>query len=169
MSTLFNHGFPRTTIGSWEKFWSLIKKTDTCWLWVGRQLEGYGSIYMLGKRRAPHRLMLYWMNRLDSLAHTGDRSTGMVLHTCDNKLCVNPDHLYIGSHQQNIKDAWDRGQLPRRIGHLSPCAKLSAEQVAEIRALRGLESRVKIAARFGVSKSTIDLIFAGKRYSEVVK
>lgn len=161
-----NMGFPRTPSGAWEKFWSLIEKTDTCWLWRGRQLEGYGSIYMMGKRRAPHRLMMFWMNQLSDLSHRGDRSCGLVLHTCDNKLCVNPKHLYLGSHRENIKDAWDRGQLNRRVGGKSPCAKLSNEQANEIRAKRNEVPRVKLAAMYNVSKSTVDLILAGKRYNE---
>lgn len=161
-----NLGFPRTTIGAWQKYWSLIEKTDTCWLWVGRRLGGYGSIYMLGKRQAPHRLMMFWVGKLANLEHRGSRDSGLVLHKCDNKLCVNPDHLYIGSHRQNIKDAWDRGQLKRRSGEASPCSKLTNDQAAEIRRQANTRKRSELAIEFGVSVSTIDLVINNKRYPE---
>ena len=85
-----------------DKFWSLVEKTDTCWLWKGPRKGGYGR-FSMGKKeyRIPaHRFAMYG----------GDyQPEGVVIcHTCDNPLCVNPKHLYEGTRGSNLKDWWDR-------------------------------------------------------------
>ncbi len=80
------------------RFWDKVDKSGKCWIWRGSKLKtGYGRFHFAGKTITAHRIS--WM-----LAH-GSIEEGMhVLHKCDNPPCVNPDHLYIGTHTQNMQD-----------------------------------------------------------------
>jgi len=83
-----------------EKFWNnvIIGSEDSCWLWVGGiSGSGYGNTRTKGKNMTAH--------RLSYIIHFGEiPSNKMVLHRCDNKLCVNPNHLFIGTANDNIQD-----------------------------------------------------------------
>ena len=89
-----------------ERFWLKVQKQDGCWLWIGAATtSGYG-VFQRG-RRGEH---LYKAHRFAYELHFGEiPKRALVLHTCDNKLCVNPLHLEIGDHSKNLKDAWARG------------------------------------------------------------
>jgi hypothetical protein len=110
-----------------ERFWSYVDKSDGCWLWTGtKQPNGYGRLCAGGKKLLAHRLS-YEIN-------VGPIPGGLlVLHTCDVKLCVRPDHLYAGTRSQNSHDAINRGlHIPLRgVKHWN--ARLTEEQVQEIR------------------------------------
>ncbi len=93
----------------------------------------------------------------------------MVLHTCDNTLCCNPAHLYLGNHAQNMRDMVDRQRRKGvATGSSNGRSKLTYEQAAEIRALYAASglSQDKIAARYGVSQFAISAIVRNKRYKE---
>src|SRR5689334_21454689 len=81
-------------------------KGDGCWNWRGSFFKhGYGAFFLLenGKETTKKASRLSW------LVHRGPIADGlMVLHKCDNKACVNPDHLYFGDHAQNMKDSKER-------------------------------------------------------------
>jgi len=89
------------------------------------------------------------------------------LHHCDNKICVNPDHLYIGTRSQNAKDAFDRGlKIPHAmLGTDNPRARLSEDDVRFIRG--SSEKNAKLAARFGLSKTHIGHIKQRKSWAHV--
>lgn len=89
-----------------QRFWKKVQKTDTCWIWTGAvTTTGYG-VFQRGKRGEK----LYKAHRFSYSLHKGDiPKRGLILHSCDNKKCVNPDHLSIGNHSKNLKEAWDRG------------------------------------------------------------
>lgn len=112
-----------------ERFWSKVKITETCWLWIGCLNEcGYGSI-----STSSGRTML--ANRASWLINRGDIPAGMkVLHTCDNPPCVNPDHLFIGTQADNIEDMVTKGRGAK--GEVSGSHKLTEVQVLELRADR---------------------------------
>ena len=101
-------GCPTGTVE--ESLWAKVIKTDRCWLWGGAtSSSGYG-VLQKGKRGEG----LVRAHRLSYEIHNGKIPQGMlVLHSCDNKLCVNPDHLSCGDYSRNIKEAWERGlRLP---------------------------------------------------------
>lgn len=121
--------------------------TDTdirtgCWNWIGSlQTCGYGQIKINGNNWTSHRAS--WV------AHNGAIPNGMhVLHHCDNPKCCNPKHLYLGSHQDNMRDKLQRGRQSKRPGH-----KLTLSQVLEIKT--SSESVRTIAAQYGVSRSHV--------------
>lgn len=84
-----------------------------------------------------------------------------VLHTCDNKLCVNPDHLYLGTRRDNVDDAVRRNRLKPRMGQNNGRAKLTDEQALEI--MNSADNQFVLAARYGVSQPSISWIKTGRR------
>lgn len=85
-----------------ERFMSYVIKTETCWLWSGsKNATGYGSFSMGGKSTRAH--------RTSHSLFKGPLISGLVIcHTCDRRDCVNPDHLYQGTVQQNVRDMVER-------------------------------------------------------------
>ncbi len=88
----------------YEVFFRHINKTENCWLWTGCIGKwGYGNFRLINKTVLAHRLS--WM------LHNGEIPNEMfVCHSCDNPACVNPDHLWIGTHQDNIDDMMEKGR-----------------------------------------------------------
>lgn len=86
-----------------DKFWSKVRKSDACWEWSGsRNGQGYG-LFWNGKRNiGAHRFA--WM-----LMH-GDPGQMNVCHKCDNPPCVRPDHLFLGTTADNVRDMWVKGR-----------------------------------------------------------
>jgi len=102
-SDRYTINLPELTIEQRQKFESCIDKTGECWIWTGscRQTTGYGRISVNGTIYRSHRLS-FWL-------YTGINPENKILcHTCDNKKCVNPDHLFLGSHSDNHKDRRDK-------------------------------------------------------------
>lgn len=138
-----------------ERFWQKVNKTDSCWLWTGARLRtGYGSIRIKKKSERAHRIAYQ--------IAVGDIPEGcLILHSCDNKICVNPSHLKVGDHRDNTLEAIERGLHP--VGERSKKAKLSNLDVSLIRA--GLREGILgsiLAKRFGVCEATISLIKRNK-------
>jgi len=88
------------------RFWAKVQKTATCWLWTGtRTRQGYGQFAVDKRTRASAHRMAY------ELTH-GPIPEGLdVLHKCDNPPCCNPEHLFLGTHQDNMIDAVHKGRL----------------------------------------------------------
>lgn len=140
-----------------ERFWSKVDRgdDDECWEWVGASDEyGYGQIQIDGVKRQAHRVSA----ELDGRP-PGDQ---WALHHCDNPPCVNPNHLYIGDGTDNIRDAYDRGRLVPKRGEGHPAAKLTEDEVIEIRQrYEAGDSPTEIAGDFGVESSTVSSVLAG--------
>jgi hypothetical protein len=152
-------------------FWSKVEvngptqphMATPCWEWFGyRDPEtGYGRIHTKGKKIQAHRMAFI----LAGGVLTEDRP--FVLHRCDSRACVNPDHLFPGNHAENMADMKmkSRGRSGQRRGELNSSAKLTASDVDAIRhlATSGL-SQVAIGRRFGVRGNTVCRILSGKRW-----
>lgn len=135
-------------------FEKVVFGLNDCWVWRGHVDEiGYGRFPYEGENKA-HRVAYALFN--------GAIPNGMlVLHKCDNRQCVNPAHLFLGTQKDNMADmsAKDRGVAPRLFGERNPMSKLSAEQVAEIRAMvEGGAKQIDACKRFGVSPMTVSRI-----------
>lgn len=92
-----------------ERFLSRIKKTETCWIWTGaKQGNGYGAAWFNKKYQSAHRAMYL-------LVH-GDIPPGLVIdHLCENKICVNPDHLEAVTQRENVR-RWSVKHPDKRTG-----------------------------------------------------
>jgi len=125
-----------------QRLESKIDKSGDCWLWTGSKTkDGYGHITIKQKLHIAHRVIY--------MLYNGTIPDGMVIrHTCRGK-CVNPEHLEIGTQAENMKDMIRDGTRPNLKGERSPMAKLTADQVIEIRR-RSTESKSELAKEFGV-------------------
>lgn len=97
-----------------DRFWSkAVKRPDGCWLWNGaKHSTGYGLFWLDGSNRLANRVS-YWL--------THGVWPNMACHTCDVRLCVNPDHIYDGDSTSNIGDMVRRGR--HGFGSRSHCSK----------------------------------------------
>ncbi len=138
------HHIPTTE----ERFWSKVKNgsESECWPWTAafQTRYKYGVFNYRGKIVRAHRLSFFFTH--------GEIPEGMfVCHRCDNPCCVNPSHLFLGTHQENMNDQASKGRRP--IGESDAKAKLTAKQVLEIRASK--EPKLILARRYGVSDALI--------------
>lgn len=88
-------------------FWSLVRKTEACWLWCGDPWAGYGRVTIHGKRDSAHRQS--WR-----LAHGEIPNDRFVCHHCDVPLCVRPSHLFLGTQKDNMQD-WTKKGLNKAL------------------------------------------------------
>jgi len=146
-----------TTLSEKLKFYGAPEKdANGCVLWLGaRGRGGYGICGWNKKVWSAHRLA--WIN-----AH-GPIPEGMhVLHTCDVRNCINPEHLWLGTNADNIADKQKKGRAQRLRGELNGNAKLTATQANKIRTDNRLLR--EIAAEYGVSETVISGIRRGTKW-----
>lgn len=126
-----------------ERFWSKVHRTDTCWTWKAFiNQRGYGRFCINYRMHTASRVA--WM------LTNGPIPDGLfVCHHCDNRACVNPSHLFLGTNQENLIDMIQKG----RQSHL---CKLTPSDVLSIRSDTRLQ-RI-IAADYGVSQCRISVI-----------
>lgn len=160
-----------------ERFWSFVHKTATCWLWTGTTSgSGYGSFWNGSRPMRAHRFS--WM-----LAG-GELPAGMeLLHQCDNPLCVNPAHLRLGTHAENMQEAkerrryrygsdhWVSRNRPLLLAVRKKQRRFSDEQELEIarKYLSGDISTAALGREYGVNQSTIvDILKRSPLHGEIV-
>jgi len=134
-----------------SRFFAKVKKSDNgCHEWTGSIApNGYGNFHRDGKTAYAHRVA--WELANNTVA-------AYVLHTCDNRKCVNPDHLFTGSFNDNMTDmvSKQRQAHGERNGH----HKLTADLIRQIRSEIGLQR--EIAAKYGVTASLVSMIRSGR-------
>lgn len=155
---------PKYTLA--ERFWRHVLRIDdlfSCWEWTGsRFANGYGQFGSDKTSRMAHRIAY-------RLAFGEFDNSLYVCHKCDNPPCVRPNHLFLGSGVDNMQDALRKGRhVPARAGDRNPNAKLTAQQVREMRQLfvEGWK-QAELIARFSVSSATVWHIVHNKSYTGV--
>lgn len=152
-----------------DRFWARVERRgpSECWLWTGhRNNMGYGLIgvgNLIDKTKT-----MALVHRVSWEIHNGPISDGLwVLHRCDTPLCVNPSHLFLGTHLDNMRDQAAKGRRPS--GESAHGAKLTDDDVRAIRVALsvGNEKQSVVGQRFGVSQSVISQISTGKKWSHV--
>jgi len=151
---------------SWpERFWKHVDKAGAngCWMWTGlRSGRGYGTLSVSRKPQAAHRLS--WQ------LHNGPIPKGLlVCHTCDNRLCVNPSHLFLGTQRDNYDDMIRKGRWSPVVGDERSDTKLSEHAVREIRLryAQGGISHHTLGKEYGVCRATIGDVVNRKKYKHV--
>ena len=133
-----------------DRFWSKvdIKGEDDCWNWKRNGFR-YGSFIIGNKTHRAHRIAWKLFNKKEI------PEGFYVLHRCDNTLCVNPKHLYLGTQQDNMNDMKRKGRQSRLFGERGGRCKLTSLQVEEMRALHktGKYSKAELARRFNIGWS----------------
>jgi len=142
-----------------------IDNITGCWNWIGgKHKTGYGSFYINGKYVKTHRFSYIIHNRVELNPYY------LVCHKCDNRKCVNPDHLFLGSNLDNNQDMMKKGRHVVLKGEDHKCAILTDDCVKQIliNIYNNKYSNVfDIAEDYSVSHHTIHTILDGKRWTHI--
>ena len=142
-----------------------VRGPDECWLWRhAKDSKGYGHIYISNERKEQAHRVVYRLV-------CGEIPPGMcVCHRCDTPACCNPDHLFLGTILDNMMDKIAKGRQGQTgaRGEKNGSAKLKEEDVRSIRKLYADgETKMGIAARFGVDSRVVFDIVNGKKWTHV--
>lgn len=135
-----------------------IRFTKQCWLWTGYKKNGYGCVRLCKRQFYAHRVMYLLHNKRP----LKDRH---VCHKCDRPSCVRPDHLFAGTHRDNMIDMWRKGRAsppPHFFGEEHPLTKFKWRDIQEMRRLERTESQRSIARRFKTSQPVVQRILRNK-------
>lgn len=160
-------GVSAGTVRKWARVWSVSfpnkpslsrrffasfekNASNGCWEWIGASRgTGYGAIQDGGRLRSAHRVSYE--------LHHGPIPSGMcVCHVCDRPQCVNPEHLFLGTHKDNAWDKVNKGRANAPWGKQHHACKLSEADILVIRASH--DKGIELSRRFGVCPSTITKI-----------
>ncbi len=149
------------------RFWSKVNvgSSTDCWEWTGAKTGfGYGHMTISGQKQI-------YAHRLSYAIHNGSISAGLhVCHSCDNPKCVNPAHLWLGTHAENMKDRNRKGRTNPPRGDKSASAKLTEADVIDIRErakIRKLGDINSMAKEFGVTRGTIYTVIARLTWTHI--
>lgn len=159
-----------------ERFWSKVDRSGECWIWTaGKASFGYGSFWDGSRHVRSHRFAFEREN--------GPIAEGLcVLHRCDQPACVRPDHLFLGTRDDNMADMVNKGRQAsgertgaclyperRALGERLPQARLTDDLVRSIRDRyrTGTVLQRQLAEEFGVNQSTISLVVRGSTWGHV--
>ena len=145
-----------------DRFWEKvnIKGSDECWEWIASKATGYGLFSYRGRLVTAHRFIWELSNGLIPKG-------GWICHTCDNKLCVNPNHLYLGDRASNARDAITRGQQAR--GERMGSSKLTNKDAIRIRKEyeTGKISQSKLGKENGVTQQTVCSLLSRETWKHI--
>ena len=153
-----------------ERFFTKVTKTDSCWEWSAakRGKSGYGAFKVDGKVVDAH--------RISYKIHFGEVPNGLcVCHKCDNRMCVRPDHLFLGTHSDNMKDCYKKGRmtLPTssrfKKGAVPKNANTDVNLIIAIKKdIANRSGSLKmVAEKHGVSESCVRDISSGRTYKSI--
>lgn len=139
-----------------EKFLSKVQKDPSgCWLWTGHVTDkGYGNFYFRGKNISAH--------RFSYTKYVGPLTELLVCHKCDVRLCVNPDHLFAGTAQDNASDMVKKSR--QAVGEKSGASKLTEAEVIRVVVLCSVLGAKDVAKLFAVTKHAINCIASGRTW-----
>lgn len=148
-----------------ERFWDKVDKAGpvpshvhglgNCWIWTGaKDPLGYGFF------RESNSKPMSRSHRVSWALSVGDIGNMLVLHKCDNPSCVRPDHLFLGTNQDNIDDRDRKGRQRCAVGKRASRVYLTPQQLHEIRS--SALPKAELSRMFGVHKTTIRRIIAGR-------
>ena len=146
-----------------RRFWARVHKQpgDGCWLWTGGACSGYGVVFVRATNVRAHRVC--WEMLVGPVPD--DLS---VLHDCDTRCapgdisyrrCVRPDHLWLGTHAQNIRDLWEKERSTRAHINNRVALEIREEYFGSGRSMQA------IARKFGISTTTVHQVVVGKRWA----
>ena len=140
-----------------QRFWDKveIRGVEDCWRWrASYGSTGYGQFCINRKPIGAHRVSYELSN--------GPIENGLcVLHRCDNRFCVNPSHLFLGTRGDNNRDKAEKGRAPR--GWDNPATKLSEAAIEYIMDMKGVCSQTSLAKLLGVSQQHVSYMQRGKK------
>jgi hypothetical protein len=136
---------------------SIPEPNSGCWIWTGAFKDsGYGRLDINKKTYVAHRLS--W-----TLFKGKIPKGSLICHKCDNRSCINPDHLFVGTYKDNMQDCLKKNRFESRA-----TAKLKKEEVLKIRRLADAgASRAGLARRFNVSRTLIHQIISRKIWNHI--
>jgi hypothetical protein len=130
-----------------------------CWNWTAaKDKDGYGQIRIDGKSERAHRVSY-------ELFYGTDPAHLCVLHNCDNPACINPDHLFLGTHSDNMADRGAKGRQARPNGTTNGRSKLTEAEVLDIRA--STDTGSSLATKYNVTRQLISLIKLRKTWKHI--
>ena len=155
-----------------ERFWAKVDKSGDCWIWTGgKNKHGYGTFGFQGKVQKAHRVAWQLENGPIPIDPMGWHHGTCVLHKCDNPPCVNPDHLFLGTHQDNMDDKTRRSRNRNRPypGVTNPNSKLNDELVRDARRMysTGNYHPQLLADFYDVSRTTMRYALTGRTWKHV--
>lgn len=162
MRFIVGHATRRNVV---ERFWEKVSKRseDECWEWKASKNTGYGQI------NTPHGIQL--ANRFSYELAYGPIPKGMyVCHHCDNRACVNPKHLFLGTPRDNTQDMLSKGRhiYITKHGAQNGNSKLTDEQVIQIREQARSGEKIRdLARKFNVSETTVSHIVNRKKWKHL--
>jgi hypothetical protein len=169
-TALYRHHAGAHTRKYEERFWLKVEKDANdrgCWEWrASTESTGYGQVHINGSDTQSHRYS--WK------VHNGDPGEQWVLHKCDNRLCVNPDHLYLGDASDNMDDMWERSgrdepepPVKDPQGESNGRSKLTENDVREIRRRWPDETQQDLADEFGLKQASVSQIVRRENWDHI--
>lgn len=148
-----------------DRFWSNVDTNGDCWLWTGTRTskDGYGQ-FAVRRPRKPGPIVRR-AHRIAWELKNGDIAPGLcVCHRCDNPICVNPAHLFLGTPAENMHDRHRKGRYAR--GARPACSKITEEIAHEMRMGQLFGVRCcELSRLFGVSPNIVSRTLLGIQWT----